>query len=114
MADWNDPLPGSNIGFWSILACAIGSLLSLRTVVEATPGARMLSVAASFSLAFFLGPAISEHLGLKPGGNLERGVMLLTAFLGVNFLTGLATFFAKWKTEPAVAIEWLISLWRGK
>lgn len=114
MADWNDPIPGSNVSFWSIMACAIGSLLSLRTVVEASPLARMVSVLASFSLAFFLGPAIAEHFDFKPGGNLERAVMLLTAFVGVNFLSGIATFLSKWKADPTAAAEWLWSLWRGK
>ncbi len=113
MADLNDPIPGSGVGFWSIMACANGSLLSLRTVVEASPLARMVSVLASFSLAFFLGPAIAEHFGLRAGGNLERAVMLLTAFVGVNFLSGIATFFAKWKADPTAAVEWLISLWKG-
>lgn len=113
MADWNDPIPGSNVGFWSIMACAAGSLLSLRTVVETTPIARMVSVLGSFLIAFFLGPAIAEHFGAKPSGNLERAIMLLTAFAGVNLFSGLATFLTKWRTDPAAALEWLISLWRG-
>jgi hypothetical protein len=113
MADWNDPLPGSNVGFWSIMACAAGSLLSLRTVVETTPAARMMSVAGSFMLAFFIGPAVAEHMGAKPSGNLERAIMLLTAFVGVNLLAGLATFLGKWRADPQAAVEWLFSLWRG-
>lgn len=113
MADMNDPLPGSGVGFWSLLACAVGALLSLRTVVETTPAARMLSVAASFAAAFFLGPAIAEHLGAPRGGNLERAIMLLTAFVGVNVLAGVATFLTKWRTDPQAAIAWFMSLWRG-
>ena len=111
MADWNDPLPGSNVSFWSIMACAAGSLLSLRTVVETTPLARMVSVLASFSLAFFVAPAIAEHMGA--GAKLEKAIMLLTAFVGVNFLAGIATFLTKWRTDPTGALEWLLSLWRG-
>lgn len=112
MADYSDPLPGSGVSFWSLAACLAGSLLSLRTVVETTPLARMLSVASAFSLAYFIAPAISDYWQL--GARMERGVMLLVAFLGVNLLAGASIFSQKFMQNPREAIEWAISLWRGK
>lgn len=111
MADYSDPLPGSGVSFWSLAACLAGSLLSLRTVVETTPMARMLSVASAFLLAYFLAPAISDYWGMGP--KMERGTMLLVAFLGVNLLAGISIFSQKFMQNPREAIEWALSLWRG-
>lgn len=111
MADYNDPLPGSGVSFWSLTACLAGSLLSLRTVVDTTPLARMLAVASAFALAFFLGPAIAKYWQF--GEEMKNGVMLLTAFLGVNVLAGLSIFSQKFMQDPRAAIEWAFSLWRG-
>lgn len=111
MADLNDPLPGSGVHFWTMAAALAGSLLSLRTVAESGPTARMFAVGSAWMLSFFLTPAIAEYWGIGIKG--ERAISLLIAFAGVNLLAGLAVFAQKFRDSPASAIEWLISLWRG-
>lgn len=112
MADLNDPLPGAGVSFWTMAAGLAGSLLSLRTLVESKPLARSLAVVGAWSLSFFATPAMVEWWSLGP--KMERLAALLIAFLGVNLLAGVATFGAKWKDNPTAALEWALSLWRGK
>lgn len=108
----NDPLPGAGVSFWTMAAGLAGSLLSLRTLVESKPLARSLAVVGAWSLSFFATPAIVEWWHLDP--KAERLAALLIAFLGVNLLAGVATFGSKWKDDPTAALEWALSLRRGK
>ena len=111
MADLSDPLPGSGVSFWTMAAAAVGSLLTLRTLVDSSPWTRALAVAGSWSLSFFATPGVAESLGASP--KQERIIALLIAFLGANLLAGFATFAEKWRTDPQAAFAWLWSLWRG-
>jgi hypothetical protein len=111
MADLNDPLPGSGVGFWTMAAAAAGSLLTLRTMVESSPTMRMLAVLGSWTTSFFATPAVVEYFSLGMKG--ERLVALLIAFVGVNVLAGIATFSEKFRQSPTLAIEWAVSLLRG-
>jgi len=111
MADLNDPLPGAGVSFWTMMAAAVGSLLTLRTLVDSGPTTRAVSVVSAWSLSFFATPALVEWLGASH--KQERIIALLVAFLGVNFLAGLATFAEKWRVDPQAAVAWLHSLWRG-
>lgn len=108
MADLNDPLPGAGVSFWTMAAALAGSLLSLRTLVESAPMARALAVVGAWSLSFFVTPAAVEHWGLSL--KAERAVALIIAFLGVNLLAGIGTFGTKFRHDPAIAIDWLLSL----
>lgn len=112
MADLNDPLPGAGVSFWTMAACLAGSLLSLRALVESAPTTRAVAVIGAFSTGFFLAPAVAEYWALSPKG--ERAAGLVLAFLGVNLLAGAATFGRKFKDDPASALDWLISLVRGR
>ncbi len=109
--DMNDPLPGAGVNFWTMLGAAIGSLLSLRTLVDSNPTTRAISVVLSWCLAFIATPAATEWLGATH--KQERVLSLLIAFLGVNILAGLATFSLKFRQDPQAAVAWLWSLWRG-
>ena len=111
MADLNDPLPGSGVSFWTMAAAAVGSLLTLRTLVDSNPFMRLAAVVSSWGLALFATPAIAEWLGASH--KQERLVALLIAFLGMNVLAGLGTFVEKWRVDPQAAFAWLWSLWRG-
>lgn len=111
MADLNDPLPGSGVGFWTIAAAAAGSLLTLRTLIESSPLVRAGSVVSSFMVGFFAAPWISEVMGWSPKG--ERLAALVLSWIGVNLLAGLATFSLKWAKDPQAAVAWAFSLWRG-
>lgn len=112
MADLNDPLPGAGVSFWTMAACLAGSLLSLRTLVESTPTTRAVAVVGAFTTSFFLAPALAEAWALSPKG--ERAAGLVLAFLGVNLLAGVATFGRKFREDPGAALDWLISLVRGR
>jgi hypothetical protein len=111
MADMNDPLPGAGVSFWTMAAAAVGSLLTLRTLVDSNPVTRIVAVVSSWSLALFATPAVAEYLGASH--KQERLVALLIAFLGMNVLAGLATFVEKWRVDPQAAFAWLWSLWKG-
>lgn len=111
MADFNDPLPGSGVSFWTMAAAAVGSLLTLRTLVDSSPTTRAMSVLGSWALSFFATPGVAEWLGATH--RQERIIALVIAFLGVNILAGLATFSEKWRADPQAAIAWAWSLWRG-
>ena len=111
MNDFNDPLPGSGVSFWTMMAAAVGSLLSLKTLVDSSPTTRALAVVSAWGVSFFGTPALVEWLGASH--KQERIIALLLAFLGVNFLAGLATFAEKWRNDPQAAFAWLWSLWRG-
>jgi hypothetical protein len=106
--DTNDPT-GSGVNFWSIMAALAGSLLSFRMLVDASPVARGISVASSFLLAFFMGPAIAEWTGLV-SPKAERAVMLIVAFAGVNIMAGSWVLFVKWRENPQEALAWLMSM----
>lgn len=112
MSDFNDPLPGSGVSFWTMAAAAVGSLLTLRTLVDSSPMTRGLAVLSSWGLSFFTTPGVTEFLGATH--RQERIIALLIAFLGANLLAGFATFAEKWRTDPQAAFEWLWSLWRGR
>lgn len=112
MADMNDPLPGAGVSFWTMMAAAVGSLLTLRTLVDSGPTTRAISVVSAWGVSFFATPALVEWLGATH--KQERVIALLVAFLGVNFLAGLATFADKWRRDPQDAVTWLFSLWRGR
>jgi hypothetical protein len=111
MADFNEPLPGSGVSFWTMAAAAVGSLLTLRTLVDSSPTTRAMAVLGSWGLSFFATPAAAEWLGASH--KQERIIALVIAFLGVNILAGLATFSEKWRADPQAAITWAWSLWRG-
>jgi hypothetical protein len=68
-------------------------------------------VSPSWGISFFATPALSEWLGATH--KQERILALLVAFLGVNQLTGFATFTEKFRQDPQAAVAWLWSLWRG-
>lgn len=112
MADLNDPIPGSGVSFWTMAAAAVGSLLTLRTLVDSSPIGRALSVLASWGLSFVCTPGVRELLNATHAQ--ERIIALLLAFLGANLLAGLFTFSEKWRKDPQDAFSWLWSLWRGK
>ena len=112
MADLNDPIPGSGVSFWTMLAAAVGSLLTLRTLVDSSPFTRAIAVLSSWGIAFVCTPGVKELLGLTHAQ--ERIAALLIAFLGANLLAGLATFAEKWRRDPQDAVTWLWSLWKGK
>lgn len=112
MADMNDPLPGAGVSFWTMAAALVGSLLSLRTLVESGPTARALAVIGAWSLSFFATPVAAEYWSLTV--KAERAVALLIAFIGVNVLAGIGTFTAKFRADPTAAVDWLMSLWRGR
>lgn len=112
MADLNDPIPGSGVSAWTMAAAAVGSLLTLRTLVDSSPFARGAAVLSSWGLAFVCTPGVREFFNLTHAQ--ERIAALLIAFLGVNLLAGLATFAEKWRRDPQEALAWLWSLWRGK
>lgn len=111
MADLNDPLLGSGVSFWTMAAAAVGSLLTLRTLVDSKPYMRLLAVVSSWTLALVATPAVAEWLGATH--KQERLVALLIAFLGMNILAGFGTFVEKWRVDPQAAFAWLWSLWRG-
>jgi hypothetical protein len=111
MSDYNDPLPGAGVSFWTMAAAAVGALLTLRTIVDSNPFTRVAAVASAFGIALFATPAVSEYLGATH--KQERLVALLIAFLGMNILAGLATFVEKWRVDPQAAFAWLWSLWKG-
>lgn len=111
MSDFNDPLPGSGVSFWTMAAAAVGSLLTLRTLVDSSPVTRGLAVLSSWGLSFFATPGVTEFLGASY--KQERIIALLIAFLGANLLAGFATFAEKWRTDPQAALAWAWSLWRG-
>lgn len=114
MADFNNPFPDSGAKFWTVMAGIAGSMLSLRTLVDASPWMRMLSACSSFTLAFFTTPFIARVVGAGEDG--ERLIALIGAFLGVNILAGVAVFGVKWREDPAAAMAWLFSIltaWRG-
>lgn len=111
MADLSDPLPGSGVSFWTMAAAAVGSLLTLRTLVDSTPLTRAIAVISSWGLSFFATPGVTEWLGATH--KQERILALVIAFLGANILAGLGTFGEKWRTDPQAAFAWLWSLWRG-
>lgn len=112
MADMNDPLPGAGVSFWTMAAGLVGSLLSLRTLVESGPMARALAVIGAWSLSFFLTPMAAEWWALTV--KAERAAALFIAFVGVNVLAGIGTFTTKFRADPTSAVEWLLSLWRGR
>jgi hypothetical protein len=112
MADFSDPLAGSGASFWSLAACAAGSLLSLRTMVETAPVARAASVLGSCAAAHYLGRGAEEMWHLGPA--VRDCLMFLIAFMGINILCGLSVYAQKRAQNPEEAIAWLISLWRGK
>lgn len=109
MADMNDPLPGSGVKFWTLLAMAAGALLSMRTVVDASPLSRMIAVLSSFVFAFFCAKPVAVMLSVATEDG-ERAVALVIAFLGVNVLSGLAVFGKRVANDPHGAITWLLSL----
>lgn len=111
MADFNDPLPGAGVSFWTMAAAAVGSLLTLRTIVDSNPITRVAAVASGFGLGLFATPAVVEYLGATH--KQERLIALLIAFLGMNILAGVATFVEKWRIDPQGAVTWLWSLWKG-
>ena len=111
MSDFNDPLPGSGVSFWTMAAAAAGSLLTLRTLVDSSPVTRGLAVLSSWGLSFFTTPGVAEWIGATKNG--ERIVALLIAFLGANILAGLFTFTEKFRVDPQAAAAWAWSLWRG-
>lgn len=111
MADMNDPLPGAGVSFWTMAAAAVGSLLTLRTLVDSSPVTRAIAVISAWSLSFFATPGVAEWLGATP--KQERLVALAIAFLGVSILAGLGTFAEKWRQDPQAAFAWAWSLWRG-
>jgi hypothetical protein len=94
-----------------MIAAAVGSLLTLRTLVDSSPTARAFSVVSAFCVSFSGTPALVEWVGATH--KQERIMALLVAFLGVNLLAGLATFAEKWRQDPQAAAAWLFSLWRG-
>src|SRR5437764_371437 len=102
MADLNDPLPGAGVGFWTILAAAAGSLLTLRPLIDAPPWARGMSVITSFLVGFYGAPYIAELLGASVKG--ERFIALIMAGVGVNVLAGFATFGVMWAKDPRGAV----------
>lgn len=104
-------LPDSGVDFWTTIAAAAGSLLSLRTVLDASPWARMAAVGGAFAIAYFCAPALAELFGV--GLKAERAIALMVAFVGINLLGGLATFGEKWRRDPQDALAWLISLIRS-
>ena len=63
MTDYNDPLPGSGVSFWTMAAAAVGSLLTLRTLVDSSPITRGVAVVSSWGLSFFTTPGVTEWLG---------------------------------------------------
>lgn len=109
--DTNDPLPGAGVSFWTMMAAAVGSLLTLRTLVDSSPTTRALSVVSAWGVSFFGTPPLVEWLGATH--KQERIIALLVAFIGVNVLAGLATFAEKFRQDPQAAVTWLWSLWRG-
>jgi hypothetical protein len=111
VADMNDPLPGSGVSFWTMAAAAVGSLLTLRALVDSSPIARGLAVLSSWALSFFATPAVTELVGASH--KQERLLALVIAFLAANILAGLGTFGEKWRQDPQAAIAWAWSLWRG-
>lgn len=111
MSDFNDPLPGSGVSFWTMAAAAAGSLLTLRTLVDSTPTKRGLAVLGSWGLSFFTTPGVTEFIGATH--KQERIIALLIAFLGANILAGLFTFSEKWRIDPQSAFAWAWSLFRG-
>lgn len=112
MVDMNDPLPGSNVSFWTMAAALAGSLLSLRTLVESSPLGRMIAVASSWMVSFIMTPWVAEYFSLSL--KAERAASLIIAFVGVNLLAGIGVFAGKFRESPTSAVEWLVSLWRGK
>ena len=94
-----------------MIAAAVGSLLTLRTLVDSSPTARAFSVVSAFCVSFSGTPALVEWVGATD--KQERIMALGVAFLGVNLLAGLATFAEKWRQDPQAAATWLFSLWRG-
>ena len=111
MADMNDPLPGAGVSFWTMAAAAVGSLLTLRTLVDSSPITRGIAVLSSWCISFFATPAVTEMLGASH--KQERILALLIAFLGANVLAGLFTFTEKFRVDPQTAFAWAWSLWRG-
>ena len=111
MADMNDPLPGAGVSFWTMAAAAVGSLLTLRTLVDSSPITRGVAVLSSWGISFFATPAVTEWVGASH--KQERILALLIAFLGANVLAGLFTFTEKFRVDPQAAFAWAWSLWRG-
>lgn len=86
MADMSDPLPGSGVSFWTMAAAAVGSLLTLRTLVDSSPWTRALAVLSSWGLSFFATPGVSEWLGASHKQERIIALLLAIAYIGCGLM----------------------------
>ena len=101
---------------WAAIAGAFGALISLRSIDDLTPRARVLAVLGGFGCSIYLTPLVGEalyiwsdwHVLLSPRG--EAGIAFL---LG---LTGLSIIGEGMKLLPSLACTfraWLRRLFGG-
>lgn len=105
MADLNDPIPGTPVSYYSMIAALVGSMMTLRFLVEASPRGRAAAVGTSFFFALFIGPALAEWLKLTRLQN--DAMMLILGFTATNLIAGAWTFLDKFRTDPQAALTWL-------
>lgn len=108
VADLNDPVPGTGVSYYSTIAALVGSMLTLRFLVEASPRGRAVSVATAFCFTYFIGPSIAEYWQMS--AKLERAMFLLLALISTNLLAGAWTFSDKFRQDPQSAVSWLLSI----
>lgn len=83
-------------------AAEVGSLLTLRTLVDSNPFDCMLAVISSREMALFATPAVAELIGASH--EMERLVALLIPFLGMNILAGFAISVENGGVDPRAGL----------
>ena len=112
MADFNDPFAGTGMKFVPTLAAFAGAILSLRSVNDIAPWARMVSVCSSFCFSFLTAPYAAEYLNLSDRGLVA--VALLLGLFGIHLVALGFKILDNLKSDPKGFISWAFDLWRGR
>ena len=91
---------------------AFGALVGLRWAGRQTARQKVLSFAAGFGLAVWLGPAIAELLSLGPKATVAVGI--LTAIVGMDAIGGLMAATAQFQADPAGTVRSWLDAWLGR
>lgn len=91
---------------------AFGALVGLRWARQQTPRQKVLSFAAGFGLAVWIGPAIAELLSLGPKATVAVGI--LTAIVGMDAIGGLMAATAQFQADPAGTVRAWLDAWLGR
>ena len=103
--DWLDALA-------PYLPPAFGALVGLRWAKEQTARQKVLSFAAGFGLAVWVGPAIAELLALGPKATVAVGI--LTAIVGMDAIGGLMAAAGQFRADPAGTVRSWLDTWLGR